>query len=169
MADDTHLSLLAKQIFLGTLKKIDAGAAVRQAVKAEQNGISINGKFLDASGGLYVAAIGKAAYPMARAFNEIAGWFVKRAVVSGTRDVALGNASWLEFVGGHPLPNEESLKAAKACCEMLERANAEKAPVVFLISGGGSAMMELPSDPNISLSDLRQLNDLLVTSGVSIA
>src|SRR5690606_22155226 len=76
---------------------------------------------------------------------------------------------WLEFVGGHPLPNEESLKAAKACCEMLERANAEKAPVVFLISGGGSAMMELPSDPNISLSDLRQLNDLLVTSGVSIA
>lgn len=169
MADETDLSLLAKQIFLGTLKKIDAGAAVRKTVKARPNGISINGKFLDTRRGLYVVAIGKAAYPMARAFDDIAGKFVTRGVVSGTRGVAVGNADWLEFSGGHPLPNEQSLKAAKACCEMLERADAEKSAVVFLISGGGSAMMELPSDPNISLSELRELNDVLVTSGASIA
>jgi hydroxypyruvate reductase len=170
MADDTHLSLLAKQIFLGTLKKIDAGAAVRRAVGSDENGISINGEILDVSRGLYVAAIGKAAYPMAYAFDDIAGPFIKRGVVSGTPGASvIAKTNWLKFAGGHPLPNIESLESAKACCRMLEQANVEKASVVFLISGGGSAMMELPRDPSIGLSELRELNDVLVTSGASIA
>ena len=169
MADDTHLSLLAKQIFLGTLKKIDAGAAVRNAVKAAGRELVINGERLENASGVYVAAIGKAAYPMARAFNDIAGKFVKRGVVSGTREDGIRNANWLEFSGGHPLPNEESIKAAEACREMLDRANAERASVVFLISGGGSAMMEMPRDARIGLPELRELNDALVTSGASIA
>ena len=71
--------------------------------------------------------------------------------------------------GGHPLPNEESLAAARAAFELLDRANAEEAVVIFLISGGGSAMIEWPVSDDISLEDLRAANQILVNCGASIA
>ncbi len=71
--------------------------------------------------------------------------------------------------GGHPLPNEASLASARAAFELLDRANAEEALVVFLISGGGSAMIEWPVSDDISLADLRTANQVLVSCGASIA
>lgn len=71
--------------------------------------------------------------------------------------------------GGHPLPNEESLASARAAFELLDRANADEATVVFLISGGGSAMIEWPVSDDISLADLRAANQILVSCGASIA
>jgi hydroxypyruvate reductase len=73
------------------------------------------------------------------------------------------------FYGGHPEPNEQSLAAARACFDLLEKANAERALVVFLISGGGSAMIEWPIREDITLADLRTANKALVNSGASIA
>ena len=70
--------------------------------------------------------------------------------------------------GGHPLPNEDSLAAAQAAFELLDRANAAEALVVFLISGGGSAMIEWPVSGDISLADLRAANQILVSCGASI-
>ena len=70
--------------------------------------------------------------------------------------------------GGHPLPNEDSLAAAQAAFELLDRANAAEALVVFLISGGGSAMIEWPVSDDISLADLRAANQILVSCGASI-
>jgi len=71
--------------------------------------------------------------------------------------------------GGHPLPNEESLAAARDAFALLDRANAEEAVVIFLISGGGSAMIEWPVSDDISLTDLRAANQILVNCGASIA
>jgi len=112
---------------------------------------------------------------MAVGFNEVAGKWIKGGVVSGViskldrSEIPLLDSRWKIFEGGHPLPNEESLAAARACLDLLEAADSESALVIFLISGGGSAMMELPRDPEISLSDLRSLNQVLVTSGAAIA
>jgi hydroxypyruvate reductase len=76
---------------------------------------------------------------------------------------------WQSFIGGHPLPNEASLAAARAAFTLLDRANTEEATVVFLISGGGSAMMEWPVSNEISLLDLRSANQDLISCGASIA
>ena len=76
---------------------------------------------------------------------------------------------WKSFDGGHPLPNEASLAAARAAFELLDRADAEEAMVVFLISGGGSAMIEWPVSDDISLADLQAANQILVSCGASIA
>ena len=76
---------------------------------------------------------------------------------------------WQSFTGGHPLPNEESLAAARAAFTLLDRANAEQATLIFLISGGGSAMIEWPSSDDISLADLRAANQDLVSCGARIA
>ena len=75
---------------------------------------------------------------------------------------------WRSFVGGHPLPNRASLEAARAAFALLDLANAERALVVFLISGGGSAMLEWPISREISLEDLRNANQTLISCGARI-
>jgi glycerate 2-kinase len=71
------------------------------------------------------------------------------------------------FEGGHPLPNEDSLAAAREALKMLKRARKETF-VFFLISGGGSAIMELPLDEKISLDDTIAFHETLVSSGATI-
>jgi hydroxypyruvate reductase len=71
------------------------------------------------------------------------------------------------FAGGHPLPNEDSFRAAQAALRLLKRAKADTF-IFFLISGGGSAMFELPLDKNISLDDTIAFHETLIASGASI-
>jgi hydroxypyruvate reductase len=77
------------------------------------------------------------------------------------------------FAGGHPFPNEDSFAGARAVLQLLQAAASSPTAgrdtlCMFLISGGASAMMELPLDPNISLTDTEQFNRALVHSGASI-
>jgi len=71
------------------------------------------------------------------------------------------------FEGGHPLPNEDSLEAARETLKLLKRAR-KHTFVFFLISGGGSAMLELPLDSEISLDDTIAFHETLVASGATI-
>ena len=78
------------------------------------------------------------------------------------------------FAGGHPLPNEASFAGALAVLSMLDEVPKAKSGVaeslcLFLVSGGASAMMELPLDPEISLADTISFHRALVHSGASIA
>src|SRR5215813_6008286 len=160
-----------------SLRAVDAGAAVSRAVHREGSILMIGGSRLDlthSSAGLHVFAIGKAALTMAIAIEEVLGQFIRGGVVSGP---ALPNSEtrgklpsdrWQFFAGGHPLPNQESLAAAQAAFSLLERANNDGAPILFMISGGGSAMMEWPRNERISLEDLRVANQRLVTCGATI-
>jgi glycerate 2-kinase len=75
------------------------------------------------------------------------------------------------FAGGHPSPNEASFAGARAALTMLKnlpRDAAANSLCFFLISGGASAMMELPLDPSISLADTASFHRALVGSGASI-
>jgi hydroxypyruvate reductase len=72
------------------------------------------------------------------------------------------------FEGGHPSPNHESLRAADAILRALE-AQDERTLVVYLLSGGGSAIVEKPISPEISFEDLVQTYRALVHSGAPIA
>jgi len=78
------------------------------------------------------------------------------------------------FPGSHPLPDEASFEGAQASLAMLnalsdDPANAERTLCLFLISGGASAMMELPLDRAIPLADTISFYRELVHSGASIA
>jgi hydroxypyruvate reductase len=75
------------------------------------------------------------------------------------------------FPGGHPTPNEASFSGASAALKMLHalpNASPDKTLCLFLISGGASAMMELPLDPSISLADTVAFYQSLVHSGATI-
>jgi glycerate 2-kinase len=71
------------------------------------------------------------------------------------------------FVGGHPVPNAESWKAAEAILALLKKCD-EKTLVFFLLSGGASALVELPLDPAQTLEDVQKLHRALVTCGAPI-
>lgn len=71
------------------------------------------------------------------------------------------------FVGGHPLPNEDSFASARAALQLMQQTTPRDL-VFFLISGGGSAMFELPLDPLVSLEDMRALYRALVGCGANI-
>jgi glycerate 2-kinase len=76
------------------------------------------------------------------------------------------------FAGGHPSPNEASFGGARAALKMLRdlpQNSVENSLCFFLISGGASAMMELPLDSSISLADTAGFHRALVGSGASIA
>ncbi|MGH9408028.1 MAG: glycerate kinase type-2 family protein [Vicinamibacterales bacterium] len=70
--------------------------------------------------------------------------------------------------GGHPLPNTASVEAGEAAMRAASAARSRGAPILVLLSGGASAMFELPPQ-GISLDDLVALNRLLLASGLPIA
>jgi hydroxypyruvate reductase len=74
------------------------------------------------------------------------------------------------FAGGHPLPAPQSFAAASAALSLIQQTAAHgRAFCFFLISGGASAMLELPLEPAISLDDTVAFHRALVHSGASIA
>lgn len=179
MPNLTQLRLAAREIFEAALRAVDAGEAVRSAVRIEGSRLKVCDATLDISQrNIYSIAIGKAAGPMASALDEILGAQLTAGLITGNL-AAYGNARgservnlssrWQIFHGGHPEPNEQSLTAAQACFDLLDRANKERALVIFLVSGGGSAMLEWPIRKDITLSDLRAANKELVNSGASIS
>jgi len=148
---------LAREIFKHALASVDPREAVQNSLDLEQ---------LNASR-IYAIAIGKAAASMAVGLEEALAERLSAGVISAPE--LFESKRWKSFVGGHPLPNEASLEAARAAFALLDHANAEQATVIFLISGGGSAMIEWPVSDEISLADLREANKALVACGARIA
>jgi len=134
----------ARAIFSHALTAVDPRPVTKDAITN-----------LNLSAPIYSIAIGKAATSMALGLHDALGDKLSARVVAS--------------LGGHPLPNEASLASARAAFALLDRANEEQATVIFLISGGGSAMIEWPIRDDISLDALRSANQTLVSCGASIS
>jgi glycerate 2-kinase len=173
MTDLAQLRSAAREIFDDALRAVNAEDAVRRAVRFTGSSFSVCEIAIDIKP-VYAVAIGKAALAMAYALEQALGQFFTRGVLVGPAP-SLDQAQWLStsrwnwYVGGHPLPSPESLAAAADAVGLLQRANHEQALVLFLISGGGSAMMEWPATRDITLADLQDVNRVLVNCGASIS
>jgi glycerate 2-kinase len=124
-----------------------------------------------------IVAVGKAASTMLNSllpfFNGLPNCDISGVLITSHRPSNLP-AGFQFFAGGHPTPNQASISGAKAALELV-RSLCTSAPetndalCLFLVSGGASAMMELPLDPAISLEDTVNFHQELVHSGASIA
>src|ERR1700722_5132179 len=114
-----------------------------------------------------VISLGKAGQTMVEALALQAGESLEGIVASS---VSPGEQlrGFRYFRGGHPTPNAESIQAATAMLRAVD-AQAASALVIFLVSGGGSSIVEKPSDDEISLDDLIATYRALVHSGAPIA
>ena len=183
MSNLTELRLTAREIFNKALKAVDSYEAVRGAIRPRGSKLISCDTSIDLTTHpeVYSIAFGKAALPMAAAMEEVLGDRLAAGIIStnemrytarGSEGVNASPVTSLRhkiFAGGHPKPNEQSLAAAQACFDLLKRSNKERALIFFLISGGGSAMLEWPISEDITLDDLRVANKALVTSGASIS
>ncbi|PYX45875.1 MAG: hydroxypyruvate reductase [Acidobacteria bacterium] len=114
-----------------------------------------------------VVSLGKAGHSMVEALSQQIGASLEGVVASSVESTTQVHG-FRYFRGGHPTPNEESIQAAGAILRMLE-AQPASALVLFLLSGGGSSIVEKPIDDEIALADLIATYRALVLSGAPIA
>ena len=168
----------ARSIFSAALRDCSVDAAFTRKTQvvseAGKSLLKIAGATLDLTNvhHLRVVSAGKAAGEMLKSFlshvpfatnREMQGVLIARDRPEGLPD----NVQF--FAGGHPIPNQASFDGARAALRVIGEASTMKdALCVFLISGGASAMMELPLAPEVTLDETAALYRLLVHSAAPI-
>ena len=118
---------------------------------------------------IFPICIGKASVDMAETFNKITkrlNIFVHQGVIVVNKENAKKVKSFKTFIGGHPIPNQNGLRAAKYIKKYL--VNSDKNDLVLvLLSGGGSALLPYPVE-GLSLQDKILINKQLIESGADI-
>jgi hydroxypyruvate reductase len=159
----------ARSIFLEALSQASIAKGFDRHVQYERGILRICEDLyhLHSYSRILAISLGKAAPTMVEALTSQVGSTVEGIVASSVLPESQMRG-YRYFCGGHPTPNAESIQAASA---MLRAAEAQPASalVVFLISGGGSSIVEKPVDADISLEDLVATYRTLVHSGAPIA
>jgi hydroxypyruvate reductase len=161
---------LAREVFLRTLNSIDIPAAMAQKIEFAGNRVALPGGAFELPDGAQfrIVAIGKAAHAMTAGLVALAPKGTEfRGMVTAPTVPAKPLPGVDYFVGGHPIPNRDSWRSAEAMLRFLSTCDA-RTVVFFLLSGGGSALVEQPLDPRMTLEDVQQVNQALVTCGASI-
>ena len=153
----------ALEIINGAIKSVLPEEAVKEALK--------NKDFIarQKKGRVIIAAIGKAAWRMAKAAADEmrnSGTEISGAVVT-KYEHSMGEIKGLEiFEAGHPVLDENTLKGTEALLKHVKNLKSEDT-VLFLVSGGGSALFELPAE-GAELSDMMNISKQLLACGADI-
>jgi glycerate 2-kinase len=158
---------LAIQIFLEAMTALDLRTAMLAKLKREGERLEAGDISLSLKRPPRVVAFGKAANRMAAALHEILGGRIEAGVCVSPGEPTKKLERFRYFLGGHPYPRAGTLEGAHAALELVSNLNREDT-VIFLVSGGGSAIFELPFDSDVSLTDLSEFNRVLVTCGLPI-
>ncbi len=114
---------------------------------------------------VYLVAIGKAGAQMAKAAYAQLGDKIQQGVAITKYDHSDGDIGPIKvFEAGHPVLDENSVKATDEVLKIVEGLGAEDT-VIFLVSGGGSALFE---SPLVDLEELQDINKQLLSSGADI-
>ena len=151
---DIQLRRDADEIIKRSIAAVLPDEAVRRTLKDYRPG----------AGRTLLVAAGKAAWQMARAAADTLERLDGGVVITKYGHV-MGSIPGLDcFEAGHPVPDENSFAATKKALELVEGLSAEDT-VIFLLSGGGSALFELPRIPGEELQDV---TNQLLASGADI-
>jgi hydroxypyruvate reductase len=165
-----ELKEIALRICRETFTAIDIPSTMRRKLARAGTTIQINGAAFDLAPykRIHAIAIGKAAAAMASGLSDLlAPNYHAEGIIVAPAHVENPPAGFRVIVAGHPLPDENSFAAAHEILKLLDTADALTL-IFFLLSGGGSALVEQPFDPTVTLADVRQLYQSLVTCGASI-
>lgn len=122
---------------------------------------------IDTSQGVCVVGAGKASADMAAAvFKKYGDACYGKVVTRYGYGTELPTGKIEIIYASHPIPDENSLAAGRALLEFVAQ-TAENIPIIFLISGGGSALMSVPVE-GVSFADKMALHRFLLKSGASI-
>lgn len=154
---------ILKEIFFSAIKAVLPYDAVRNHCSSILSSYK-DGKFNK----FIVAGFGKAACPMAKAVED----FLMEYITNGIIITKYSHCSRYKleklqlFEAGHPVPDENGVRGTEEILKLLKKADADTL-IVFLISGGGSALLTVPYK-GISLHEKQYLTELLLRTGVDI-
>jgi hydroxypyruvate reductase len=159
----------AREIFSSALSNASIENAFARNVHCERRVLRIGDDLydLDSYNRVFVVSLGKAAHTMAAALEAQLGSSLE-GIVASSLETASQIRGFRYFRGGHPTPTAESIRAAEAILKSLTALDSA-ALVIFMISGGGSSIVEKAVDGEISLADLAATYQTLVHSGAPIA
>ena len=150
----------ADQIIKTSIEAVLPDEAVRKALQ-EKFPPGRKGR----AGALYVIAVGKAAWQMANAAYGYLGDKIRKGIVITKYGHVQGKIpKMICYEAGHPVPDENSFAATRAAVSLAEDLGMED-QVLFLLSGGGSALFE---EPLISLAELQDITQQLLSCGADI-
>jgi glycerate 2-kinase len=160
----------AREIFLNSLAEASIAKAFLRHVHYERGILRICEDLyhLQTYSRVLVISIGKAGHTMVEALTQLVGESSLEGIVASSVAPAAQVRGFRYFHGGHPMPNAESIRAATAIRTALDAETAASL-VIFMLSGGGSSIVEKPIDDEISPDDLIATYRALVHSGAPIA
>lgn len=145
----------AERIVRKSIQAVLPDEAVRKALAGRKFG----------QGRLYMVAAGKAGWQMAKTAADMLGERLTAGVVVTKYGHVKGEIPRTKcFEAGHPVPDENSFLATQAALDLAAQAGAED-EVIFLLSGGGSALFEKPL---VTGEELKGITEQLLASGADI-
>lgn len=158
----------AVNIFTAGLSSASPQMAVAKYCHRSAETISLAGRTYDLTeiSNLFVVGAGKASATMARAIEDMVGDKISDGIVV----VKYGHTDTLKKIrqieAGHPVPDENGLRGATEILNIVRSAESNDL-VLFLISGGGSALAPLPAQ-GLSLEDKQHTSRILLGCGATI-
>lgn len=153
---NTTLRQDADTIIASSLKAVLPDAAVRRALESEA--------FCPQGGRILLVAVGKAAWQMAHTAVAALGRVDEGIVITKYGHVRGTIPGVTCYEAGHPVPDENSFAATEKVLTMVQNLT-DKDTVLFLLSGGGSALFEKPLIPG---AELQELTNMLLAGGADI-
>ena len=149
-----ELRKMADQIVKESIRRVLPDEAVKRALK----------DFVPPEGKLILVSAGKAAWQMAAAAVQVLPRIDSGMVITKYGHVKGELPGILCKEAGHPVPDENGFRATREALELV-RPLGEEDSVLFLLSGGGSALFE---DPLIPGDELQEITRQLLSCGADI-
>lgn len=164
---------MAKTIFSKAVSAVDPSQRLKEMIRIEKDRLSIKTEgdtervfHLATFKKIFLIGTGKASASMAQAIEKIFGDRITQGVISTKYGHVLPLERTEIIEAGHPIPDQKGFEGAKKIQSILKESGPEDL-VIFLLSGGGSALSPLPAE-GITLEEKQQVTQLLLDCGADI-
>jgi glycerate 2-kinase len=164
---------MAQAIFLKALTAVDSYRILKDRIRIEKDHLLIRIEEnseknfdLNAFEKIFLIGAGKASNPMAQAIEEILGDRLSKGVITTKYGHLLPLKKIKIVEAGHPIPDQKGYEGAKKILNLLQESGPRDL-VIFLLSGGGSALLPYPAG-SIELREKQEVTQLLLDCGADI-
>jgi len=164
---------MARQIFFKAVSAVDPARKLKESVRIEGNQLLIKTEegsekafHLNGFKNIFLTGAGKASASMASAMEQIFGDRITKGIITAKYGHVLPLKRIEVIEAGHPIPDQKGFEGTTKIQSLL-RASGPGDLVIFLLSGGGSALLPLPVE-GITLEEKQQVTQLLLDCGADI-
>jgi len=159
---------ILKDSFFEVLKNIEPSKLIDNKCEFKQNEIIINNEVitLPQNKRIHLFGSGKAVLSMAKTIYNKLDEKIEKALLVGPYENSLNKENLTYLQSSHPIPTFKSVKAGKSLKEEIENLD-EDDFFIYLLSGGNSALVELPIE-DITLEDFQETTDLMLKGSMPI-